>query len=197
MILPALLVTLRVVHFAKADAPSPDTDTVCQALYAEYPHLVVFDPLGPNSLLTISNVSDYASANTGYWNVASSLNRAACTFFPSAAKQVSFAVQTLHKYPSVQFATKCGGHNPNLGFSSVDEGVLLSFRPNSNYAIPSPDGMTIDVGAGAKWEDVYGALQPLGKAAVGGRLGDIGTVGFTLGGGLSYLSAQYVSALPD
>jgi hypothetical protein len=38
---------------------------------------------------------------------------------------------------------------------------------------------------------VYEALDPLGKSAVGGRLGNVGVSGFTLGGGLSHLSPQY------
>lgn len=175
--------------------PSSDTDAVCEALYAKYPDLIVYNPLGPDSLETLGNASIYNTANTQYWNAKSSENRAACAFFPENAEQVSFAVTTLNQYPSVDFALKCAGHNPNLGFSSVDEGVLIAFRPNAQYAIPSADGSTIVLGAGAKWEDAYTALEPLGKAVVGGRLGDIGVSGFTIGGGLSYLSAQYVS--PD
>jgi FAD/FMN-containing dehydrogenase len=49
----------------------------------------------------------------------------------------------------------------------------------------------VRVGAGAQWEDVYASLDPLGKSAVGGRLGNVGVSGFTLGGGLSHLSPQY------
>ncbi|PHH88798.1 hypothetical protein CDD83_7047 [Cordyceps sp. RAO-2017] len=68
---------------------------------------------------------------------------------------------------------------------------MLAFRPRARFVVPAPDGTTVDVGPGCKWEDVYAALQPLGKTAVGGRLGDVGVVGFLLGGGLSYLSAQH------
>lgn len=164
-------------------------------MYAKYPNLVVLDPKGSFSLGASPNESLYNTANTQYWNAKSSENRAACAFFPSKADEVSSAVAILNQNPSVRFALKCGGHNPNMGFSSVDRGVLISFRPNAQYAIPSPDGSTITVGAGAKWEDAYAVLQPLGKAVVGGRLGDIGVTGFTIGGGLSYLSAQYVGIL--
>ena len=172
---------------------SPDVDAVCSTLHSKYPKLLVWDPAGPKGIETIVNATPYNDALLDYWNAASSNNRAACAFFPANADQVSFAVATLNAYPSVNFALKSGGHNPNLGFSSVNGGVLIAFRPNSQYAIPSPDGKTIDVGAGCKWLDVYTALQPLGRAAVGGRLSDVGVMGFMLGGGLSYLSAQYVS----
>lgn len=77
-------------------------------------------------------------------------NWAACVFYPSNAQEVSIAVQELNKHPAVGFALKCGGHSPNLVFSSVDEGVLILFRPNSQYAYPSDDEETVDVGAGAR-----------------------------------------------
>ncbi|KAJ6437126.1 FAD-binding, type 2 [Purpureocillium lavendulum] len=185
-----VLVTLLLWRLAEA-ALSPDVDAVCSTLIAKYPKNVVWDTIGPKAADTITRANTYNSALFDYWNAASANNRAACAFFPSNAEQVSFAVHTLNAYPSVKYALKGGGHSPNLGYSSVDKGVLIAFRPNSQYAIPSADGKTVEVGAGCKWEDVYNALEPLGRTAVGGRLGDVGVMGFTLGGGLSYLSAQY------
>ncbi len=176
-------------------AVSRDTDAACQALYTQYPNSLVWDPLGLNGLRTISAVKLYKQANFDYWNAENSLNRPACVFFPSGADEASFAVGTLNQYPSVQFALKSGGHNGNLGFSSVDQGVMIAFRPNSQYVYPAPDGKTVDIGAGSKWEDVYRALEPLGKTVVGGRLGDVGVTGLALGGGFSYLSAQHVRYL--
>ncbi|KJZ71392.1 hypothetical protein HIM_09233 [Hirsutella minnesotensis 3608] len=172
-------------------SPRRDVNAVCSTLHSKYPGHLAWDPVSLHGLQTLRGTLEYNAALLDYWNVKSASNRPVCAFFPADAEQVSFAVRTLNAHPSVRFALKSGGHNPNLGFSSVDDGVLIAFRPNSRYAVPAPDGRTIDVGAGAKWEDVYSALQPLGKAAVGGRLGDVGVIGLTLGGGLSYLSAQY------
>lgn len=187
-----MFLTLLIWGLAEA-ALSPDVDAVCSTLIAKYPKNVVWDTIGPKAGDTITHATTYNSALFDYWNAASANNRAACAFFPSNAEQVSFAVHTLNAYPSVKYALKSGGHSPNLGYSSVDQGVLIAFRPNSQYAIPAADGKTVEVGAGCKWEDVYKVLEPLGRTAVGGRLGDVGVMGFTLGGGLSYLSAQYVS----
>jgi FAD/FMN-containing dehydrogenase len=173
-------------------AISNDTSAVCSALHAQYPKLTVFDPLsGLHALETVLNTTEYVRANTDYFNLAEADNRPACVFLPSNAEDVAFAVKTLLKYPSVQFALKAGGHSPNLGYNSVDGGVLISFRPNLKYATPSSDRNTVIVGAGAKWEDVYAALDPYNKVVVGGRLGDVGVTGFLLGGGLSFLSAQH------
>ncbi|KAG8409112.1 hypothetical protein J3459_017770 [Metarhizium acridum] len=175
----------------EAAALTPETKAVCSGLYSKFPGQLVWDPAGPHATDTVSHASTYNAARFDYWNAASSKNRAGCAFFPSNADQVSVAVQLLNAYPTVRFALKGGGHNPNLGHSSVDQGVLIAFRPNSQYAIPSADGKTVEVGAGCKWEEVYSAFEPLGKTAVGGRLGDVGVAGFLLGGGLSYLSAQH------
>ncbi|KAJ6787440.1 hypothetical protein PWT90_03280 [Aphanocladium album] len=180
-----------VVNIQAGYWPSDDTKAVCDALLKQYPKKLVWDPLGPYGVHTLLHASTYNAANFDYWNAANSLNRAACTFFPSTTDEVVFAVQTLNKHESAKFALKAGGHNPNLGFSSVSGGVLIAFRPNFQTAIPSADGSAVEIGAGCKWEDVYSILQKLGKTVTGGRLGDVGTTGLVLGGGLSYLSAQH------
>lgn len=86
--------------------PSNDTKAVCDALIKEYPGKLVWDPLGPYGTHTALHASKYNSANLDYWNAANSLNRAACAFCLSTTEEVAFAVQTLNKYESVQFALK-------------------------------------------------------------------------------------------
>lgn len=191
----ALVATLLSVQ-ADAATLAPDVKAVCTILHSQLPDKLVWDPIGPMGLQTLGGVGKYNEALLDYWNAKSAENRASCALFPSNANEVQVAVNALLKYPDVKFALKGGGHNPNLGFSSVNGGVLIAFRPNSQYARLSNDLKTIDVGAGCKWEDVYTVTQPFGKAVVGGRLGDVGAMGLTLGGGLSYLSAQYVRSSP-
>lgn len=128
-----------------------------------------------------------------YWNAQIANSRAACTFFLSNAEEGSVAVGALNASPEADYALRSGGHNPNPGFSSVDKGVKIAFQPNSQFVNVASDAETVEIGAGCRWEDVYRALEPYGKAVAGGRLGNVGVVGLTLGGGLSYLSAQYVS----
>ena len=169
-----------------------DVEAVCQRLYAQFSDKLVWDPLGPRGLTTISHTKLYKQAHFDYWNAENSLNRPACAFFPSSAEETSLAVASLNELPTAKFALKSGGHNGNFGFSSVDNGVLIAFRPNSQYVTPAADGKSVEVGSGCKWEDVYRALEPLGKTVVGGRFGDVGVTGLTLGGGFSYLSAQHV-----
>ena len=47
-----------------------------------------------------------------------------------------------------------------------------------------PSSMTVNVGPGAFWDDVYDTLQPLNVNVVGGRATGIGVGGFALGGGM-------------
>jgi len=57
--------------------------------------------------------------------------------------------------------------------------------------------MTVDVGSGLVWDDVYRALDPLGVNVVGARATGIGVAGFLLGGGYSYLTSQYGLAIDN
>ena len=174
-----------------AVAQSADTLSVCQTISAQYPSHFAWDPLGPHGLETASQDPLYTSTNTDYWNEHNSANRAACTFFPGSADEVSFAVHALNNYSSVQYALKSGGHNANLGFSSVDQGVLISFRPNLAATTISADRASADVGPGSRWDEALTVLDQYGKAIVGGRLGHVGVGGYVLGGGLSFLTGQY------
>ena len=90
------------------------------------------------------------------------------------------------------WGVKGGGHNPNVGFSSTQDGVLLSME--QNWATTRLDENNLaHVGPGSRWIDVATALDPYNRAVVSGRLGHVGAAGLTLGGGLSFLSTEYVS----
>ena len=83
------------------------------------------------------------------------------------------------------------GHNPNVGFSSTKDGVLIA--THEFMATTTLDSNNLaHVGPGNRWIDVAKALQPSNRAVVSGRLGVVGVPGLTMGGGLSFLSTQYV-----
>jgi hypothetical protein len=186
----SLLTLATVVASAAAASVTNDTLTVCKYLQGKYPNYFAWDPLGPKGF-GAANASVYNDINSVYWNAANSKLRAACAFFPGNAQQVSDAIITLNKYPSVRFALKSGGHQPAPGFSATDGGVLISFEPNLASTVRSEDGKHFYVGPGARWGDVYNVTGRTNQIVVGGRLAHIGVAGLTLGGGLSYYSAQY------
>ncbi|PYH89375.1 FAD-binding domain-containing protein [Aspergillus ellipticus CBS 707.79] len=172
-------------------APNADAVSVCQFLHSSYPQYTVWDPSGSNGLETFWNQSYYSTTVQHYWNGVNAKNRPACAFFPANAQQVSAAVQQLNQHANAPYALKSGGHNFNAGFSSTNGGVLISFNENLGSTVQNPDGNTFDVGPGARWGDVYEVTEKSNQVVVGGRLGNIGVAGYTLGGGLSYYSAQY------
>lgn len=55
----------------------------------------------------------------------------------------------------------------------------------------------MEVGPALPWGDVYGALEPYGKIAIGGRLTAIGNAGLTLGGGIHYFANKYGFAMDN
>ncbi|PVH82788.1 FAD-binding domain-containing protein [Cadophora sp. DSE1049] len=134
--------------------------------------------------------ADYANAKSHYWSNANADGMPACVVFPTSAQDVSSIIQVLLRYSDVGFATKSGGHNPNVGFASTDGGVLISMSQLSSTTL-SPDRKEAYLSPGATWMDAVGALEPYNLTVVGGRVGDVGVGGLLVGCGLSFLSAQY------
>jgi FAD/FMN-containing dehydrogenase len=54
----------------------------------------------------------------------------------------------------------------------------------------NPSHTIASIGGGAKWLDVYRYLDELGLSVAGGRNGDVGVGGLTLGGGISYFGPR-------
>jgi hypothetical protein len=113
---------------------------------------------------------DYVQAKTHYWSAANGDLTPACVVFPTNAEEASYVIQVLQNYTDVGFAMKSGGHNPNVGFSSTDGGVLISFSKLATTTY-NADSRTADIGPGARWAEVMSALEPYGVAVVGGRIG--------------------------
>ncbi|KAL8919701.1 MAG: hypothetical protein Q9208_006654 [Pyrenodesmia sp. 3 TL-2023] len=129
----------------------------------------------------------YQQGVASYFSVQNRL-QPTCFIAPSTPKEVSEIVGILSKN-SCQFAIKSGGHGPPVGSSNIAEGVTLDLGRMKDVRL-SADKTTAAVQAGAKWVDVYGALDQLGYAIPGGRAGNVGVGGLTLGGGNSFFTAR-------
>jgi len=77
---------------------------------------------------------------------------------------------------------KSGGHSTNPKFSSTS-GVMISMTRISNIDY-DPLSMSVNVGTGALWDDVYATLEPHNVNVVGARATGVGVGGFALGGGM-------------
>ena len=81
-------------------------------------------------------------------------------------------------------ATGHGTHAPLDGAVLLDTSALRS-------VVVDPDREVARVGAGADWRAVHAVAAPLGLAGLSGSHLDVGVVGYTLGGGLSWLSRRH------
>ncbi|PLB53475.1 FAD dependent oxidoreductase [Aspergillus steynii IBT 23096] len=134
---------------------------------------------------------DYHQDLKDYWSTACGDLRPTCIAAPSSAFEMSQIVKELHNF-NTSFAVKSGGHMPNNGFASIQDGLLVSTK-NLNDVVYNPDDRTAIIGPGLSWEEAQKGLDDVdaGRALVGGRLGGVGVGGYMLGGGLSFLSSQY------
>jgi FAD/FMN-containing dehydrogenase len=80
------------------------------------------------------------------------------------------------------------------GSNNIDGGVLITLNKLNSYKVEKD---TIDVGPGMTWYDVYAALDPHGRIAIGGRLKTIGVPGLTLIGGVHYFINKYGFAMDN
>ncbi|MGA1835964.1 FAD-binding oxidoreductase [Herbiconiux sp. 11R-BC] len=96
---------------------------------------------------------------------------------------------------AVRFATAAGmpvhvlatGHG---GWSAVTSGVLITTARLSGLQI-DPDARIAAIGAGNRWSAVVAAAAESGLAPVTGASGHVGTIGYTLGGGLGPLARTF------
>ncbi|PVH97244.1 FAD-binding domain-containing protein [Periconia macrospinosa] len=175
MFFPCLLTLSLLISFGRS-IPANDA---CNAISESVPGQVYF----PGDL-------GYTSETLKYWSVALRELRPVCIVMPTSASQVSAAVKILNQYPDVNFAVKSGGHDPNPGHSSIQDGVLIALREIRGTAYDAEKRLAF-VKPGGEWNDVISVLDPMGVTLVGGRLGIVGIAGYLLQGGISFLSAQY------
>ncbi|KAG8163055.1 hypothetical protein KVR01_007533 [Diaporthe batatas] len=114
---------------------------------------------------------------------------------PHSASEVSKLIHILVSGRHV-FALRSGGHGTSLGANNIEGGVTLDMGlldwTRVVESSQSTDGEEIaalvDIGPGARWRDVYSALDKHGLMVAGGREGSVGVGGLLLGGGISFLS---------
>ncbi|KAL1644043.1 hypothetical protein SLS61_008976 [Didymella pomorum] len=144
----------------------------------------------PGKVLTPGLLAlEYEHETQQYWSTTLRSVVPACIVQPSSAEDVAAVVKVLNKYPSVRFATRSGGHDPNVGHATVQDGVQIVMTDLAGATYDADKDLAY-VKPGGEWNDVISDLAPSGVAVVGGRLGLVGVGGYLLQGGISFLSAQ-------
>ncbi|KAK4220792.1 hypothetical protein QBC38DRAFT_163328 [Podospora fimiseda] len=158
------------------------------------PSLISADTCSEISLNTNIEVANplavtYTTEQIDYWSASCSALKPSCILFPKSAAEVSTILQVLNTNTE-KFAIKSGGHSPNNYFSSVDGGPLISTQRLDHLNLSQSTGVA-NLGPGNRLDEIATKLQGTGWTFVGGRIGNTGSGGLMLGGGLSYMSAQY------
>ncbi|KAI0042341.1 FAD-binding domain-containing protein [Auriscalpium vulgare] len=171
--------------YGVSNSSSLDSSTTTPASILAVCHLI------SASISSASDVYYPGSANYVADNehfMPSSSQDSICSVEPGTTADVSTILHIvgLSRTP---FAVKGGGHTSNVGFSSTT-GVQIAMT-RFNQVTYSASTTTVDVGAGCRWDDVYAVVNPLGRNVAGARAPGVGVAGFTLGGGVNYLSNQY------
>ncbi|KAI4608051.1 hypothetical protein J4E83_009234 [Alternaria metachromatica] len=115
--------------------------------------------------------------------------RPSCIVRPTSAEDVANAINILRVSNSTKFAIKGGGHNANVGFNNIDDGVTIDMQSMNKVEVARGD-QVVRVGAGALWQDVYDEAEKRDLTVLGGRIGVVGTAGFLTGGGISFFSPE-------
>ncbi len=103
------------------------------------------------------------------------------------------------RHLGLRVAPQGTGHNA-APLGPLDETILLKTSAMRGVSI-NPATRTARVGAGALWMDVVPVAYEHGLTALSGSAPDVGVVGYTLGGGLSWhgrslgLAANHVTAI--
>ncbi|HEU4974031.1 MAG TPA: FAD-binding oxidoreductase [Baekduia sp.] len=125
---------------------------------------------------------EYDSARQA-WNLAADQRPAAIVVARSAADVVD-AVQLAARH-GLRVVPQGTGH---LASAVPDMGDALLLKTAIGGVTVDPLLRRARVGAGAIWQDVVDAAAPHGLAALSGSSFDVGVLGYTLGGGLSWLA---------
>lgn len=96
------------------------------------------------------------------------------------------AVRTARE-SDLPFAVYATGHG-----GPVPDGDVVVARINGmGGVLVDPDRRTAWVGPGTRWADVIAAAAPFGLAPLAGTSPTVGVIGYTLGGGMGWLSRRY------
>lgn len=113
-----------------------------------------------------------------------------CLVLPQSTEDVSLALTALldagNGAGDWHMALRSGGHSVGA-INNIANGVTIDLS-HLNSTTYNPDTNLASVEPGARWRDVFSALEKEGVVAVGGRDGSVGVGGFLLGGGTSFFS---------
>jgi FAD/FMN-containing dehydrogenase len=122
------------------------------------------------------------------WNLAVD-QRPAAVALPESADDVVEVVNFARRH-GLRVAPQGTGHNAAALGGTLDNTILLKTHRMRGVTI-DPEARTGRAEAGVIWIEVVQAAAEHGLAALAGSSPDVGVVGYTLGGGLSWLARKH------
>ncbi len=113
---------------------------------------------------------------------------------PRTAADVAEAVRYARE-EGLAFSVKGGGHN--VTGSAVAEGGLMLDLSLMNDVEVDAEARVARVEGGALWMQVFEEAGKHGLSTTGGQVGTVGVGGFTLGGGIGWLSRKHGHAIDN
>jgi hypothetical protein len=150
----------------------------------------------PDSVYSEQHPTFQLSANS-YWSQNARESKPACIVQPANTQEVAVAVRLLKAEfdrvkegdEPLQFAVRGGGHAPERGFATVDQGVVVDMGRLNKVEV-AEDRQSTTIGMGARWRDVAMKLDGMRLAMVGGRNSNVGVGGLALGGMCTTMQAS-------
>ncbi|KAK5128427.1 hypothetical protein LTR85_003095 [Meristemomyces frigidus] len=144
-------------------------------------------------LVSYPQSGQYDASNNNRWSGTSVL-APSCIVQVTGADDLSTAIKILTvgvsgRDSACKFAIKSGGHTPYAGANDIDGGISLDLS-YLNETTLSADHTYVSLGTGSTWLNAYENLDGTGVAFPGGRCGDAGVGGLTLGGGISFFAPR-------
>ncbi|KAF7532617.1 hypothetical protein G7054_g7835 [Neopestalotiopsis clavispora] len=135
----------------------------------------------PGRVITSQNATEHKIEQSRSWST-TCWTPAAAYVRPTTAEEVAKAL-TIVSQSGCKFAIRSTGHNPNPGYSNVDEsGIVIDLGGLTSLSLT--EAGILQAGAGNTWGRVYAWLEERQRSATGGRESAVGISGFLLGGGL-------------
>ncbi|MGW9630643.1 FAD-binding oxidoreductase [Agromyces sp. NPDC055520] len=124
------------------------------------------------------------------WNLAVD-QRPAAVVVAADADDVAQTVR-IAKGLGLAVAPQATGHNagPLAARDGLADAILVRTHELRGVEV-DPEARIARVEAGAQWGDVVAAAAPFGLTALAGSSHDVGVVGYTLGGGVSWLARSH------
>jgi FAD/FMN-containing dehydrogenase len=121
------------------------------------------------------------------WNLAVD-QRPALVAFPESAEDVVAVVEYARAH-GLRVAAQGTGHTA-APLGPLEDTVLVKTSRMRSVEI-DPEARTARIGAGVLWQEATAAAAEHGLAGLAGSAPDVGVVGYSLGGGVSWLARKY------